>query len=268
MRYSTGTTIEFCRIGSLLAADDTETTARQTRMAAMRQRAEALQLKVREKPDLRRVEKEPLLRYSDPTRTTTDGTLWLWTQSGRPLAAACLFNDTREGFQWNYEFISLSDSALFVDGRPGWNWQPVAKQRHWIRVPDPEPARTEAARLLRMKELLARFHADADEDGNLFQLRLLPRQVHRYRSPEEKIEDGAMFLFVSGTNPEVLVQVEAMTDAERGWRIGFARMSASQLKITCDDKTVWEAERIREWNPQHEYFSHYGPDRGELDQDK
>lgn len=263
-----GSIIMFCLIGSLLAADDTETTSRQTRMAAMRQRAEPLQLKVREKPDLRRVEKEPLLRYSDPTRTTTDGTLWLWTQSGRPLAAVCLFNDTREGFQWNYEFVSLSDSALLVDGRPGWNWRPVAKPRHWIRVPDPEPSRSEPARLLQMKELLTSYQADADEDGNLSQLRLLPRQVHRYRSPEEKIEDGAMFLFVSGTNPEVLVQVEAITDSERGWRIGFARMAASRLKITSGDKTVWEAERIREWNPQHEYFSHYGPDNGELEEDK
>ncbi|MDB5348450.1 MAG: hypothetical protein JWP89_6827 [Schlesneria sp.] len=268
MMYRTGPLIAFCLIGSLLAADDTETTARQTRLAAMRQRAEALKLKVSGKPELRRVEKEPLFRYSDPTRTTTDGTLWLWTEAGRPLAAACLFNDTREGFQWNYECVSLSDSALFLDGRPGWNWRPVSKPRHWIRVTDPEPARSEAARLLQMKALLVQFHADADEDGNVSQLRLLPRQVLRYRSPDDKIEDGAMFLFVSGTNPEVLVQVEAMTDANRGWRISFARMAASRLKITSDDKTVWEAERIREWNPQHEYFSHYGSDRGELDQDK
>ncbi len=36
MRYRTGPTIVFCLIGSLLAADDTETTGRQTRMAAMR----------------------------------------------------------------------------------------------------------------------------------------------------------------------------------------------------------------------------------------
>jgi hypothetical protein len=181
MMNRTGPLIAFCLIGSLLAADDTETTARQTRLVAMRQRAEALKLKVSGKPELRRVEKEPLFRYSDATRTTTDGTLWLWTEAGRPLAAACLFNDTREGFQWNYECVSLSDSALFLDGRPGWNWRPVSKPRHWIRVTDPEPARSEAARLLQMKALLAQFHADADEDGNVSQLRLLPRQVHRYR---------------------------------------------------------------------------------------
>ncbi|HEY4259836.1 MAG TPA: hypothetical protein VGM98_06745 [Schlesneria sp.] len=258
--------IAFCLIGSLLVADDTETGVRQARLAAMRQRAKALQLKVSGKADLRRVEKEPLFRYSDPTRTTTDGTLWLWTQSGQPIAAACLFNDTREGFQWNYECVSLSDSALLLDGRPGWNWRPVSKPRQWIRIAEPEPGRSEGARMLQMKELLAQFHADADEDGNISQLRLLPRQVYRYRCPDDKIEDGAMFLLVSGTNPEVLVQIEVLTD--RSWRIGFARMAAARLKITHDDKTVWEVERIREWNPQHEYFSHYGPDRGEPEQDK
>ena len=255
--------IVFCLSGSLIVADDTESAARQERLAAMRQRAEALQLKIGERPELRRVGKEPLFRYSDAARTTTDGTLWLWTQAERPIAAACLFNDSREGFQWNYELVSLSDSALFVDGRPGWNWRPAANPRNWIVVTEPEPARSEPARLLQMKSLLAQFRADEDQDGDLSQLRLLPRPAHRYRCPDEKIEDGAMFLFAFGTNPEVLVQIEALVDVDRSWRISFARMSAAALKVTRDEKTVWEAERVREWNPRHDYFSHYGPDRGD-----
>jgi hypothetical protein len=258
--------IAFCLSGSLIIADDTESVARQERMAAMRQRAEALQLKIGERPELQSVRKEPLFRYSDAARTTTDGTLWLWTQAERPIAAACLFNDSREGFQWNYELVSLFDSPLVVDGRPGWNWRPIANQRKWIAVTEPEPALSEPARLLQMKTLLSQFRANEDHDGNQSQLRLLPRPVHRYRCPDEKIEDGAMFLFVYGTNPEVLVQIETLSGADRSWRIGFARMAAARLKVTRDDQTVWEAERVREWNPRHEYFSHYGPDRGDADQ--
>ena len=260
--------IVVCLSSSLIAADDAESVARQERLRSMRQRAEALQLKIGERPELRRVGKEPLFRYSDSARTTTDGTLWLWTQVERPVAALCLFNDSREGFQWNYELVSLSDSALFVDGRPGWNWRPVVKPRSWILVSEPEPAGSEPTRLLQMKTLLSQFRAEEDQDGDQSQLRLLPRPVYRYRCPDEKVEDGAMFLFAYGTNPEVLVQVEALAEANRSWRVAFARMSAAHLKVTRGDQTVWAAERPRQWNPQHEYFSHYGPDRGDGDQEK
>jgi hypothetical protein len=253
--------IVFCLSGSLSFADDTES-ARQERLAAMRQRAEALQLKIGEQSDLRRVGKEPLFRYSDPARTTTDGTLWLWTQAEQPIAAVCLFNDSREGFLWNYELVSLSDSPLFVDGRPGWNWRPDANQRQWIPAVDPEPARSGPARLVQMKTLLSQFRGEEDQDGDQSQLRLLPRPVHRYCCPDEKIEDGAMFLMAYGTNPEVLVQIEALAGPDRSWRIGFARMAAARVKVIRNDKTVWEADRVREWNPRQEYFSHYGPDGG------
>lgn len=261
--------ILLCLIGSPLLADEPETAVRQQRLAAMRQRAEALRLKIGEKPELLRVGKEPLFRYSDPTTTTTDGTLWLWTQAERPIAAACLFNDSREGFQWNYELASLIDSPLFVDGRPGWSWRPVANQRKWIIVTEPEPARTEPKRLVQMKALLSPFRAvGAYQDGERTQMRLLPRPVHRYRCPEEKIEDGAMFLFAVGTNPEVLVQIEAISGTDRSWRIGFARMSAGDVKVTRDEQTVWEVDGVRAWDPRHDYYSYYGVDRGDVEQEK
>lgn len=267
--FRVGRFLLLCLIGSPLLADEPETAARQQRLAAMRQRAEALQLKIGEKPDLRRVGKEPLFRYSDPTSTTTDGTLWMWTQGERPIAAARLFNDSREGFQWNYELVSLSDSALFVDGRPGWNWRPVANQRKWIVVTEPEPADTETKRLVQMKTQLSPFRAaGAYHVGERSQMRLLPRPVHRYRCPEENIEDGAMFLFAVGTNPEVLVQVEVISGADRSWRIGFARMTAGDVKVTRDEQTVWEVEGVRAWDQRHNYYSYYGVDRGDVAPDK
>ena len=55
--------------GSLLFADDPETAARQEWLAGMRQRVEALRLRIGDKPDLRRVKPEPLFRYSDAVRT-------------------------------------------------------------------------------------------------------------------------------------------------------------------------------------------------------
>ena len=89
----------FLLSGSLVVADDSDSAARQARLAAMRQRAEALQLKVGERPELRRVGKEPLFRYSDAARTTTDGTLWLWTQAERPIAARATRHPQRPRFR-------------------------------------------------------------------------------------------------------------------------------------------------------------------------
>ena len=253
-----------CLSGSLIAADEPASPAE--KMLAMRQRAEALQLRIGDQKDLRRVGKQPLLRYNDPARTTTDGTLWLWTQNERPVAAVCLFNDSRDGFQWNYELVSLCDSALVVNGRPGWGWKPDENKRTRIHVTEPAPAESESARLIQMKELLTQFQAEEDLDGQRTQLRLLPRPVHRYRCADAKIEDGGMFLYVFGTNPEVLTQIEALSD--RTWQISFARCSSAALKVMRGEKAVWEADRVREWNPTHEYFSHYGPDRGENEASK
>lgn len=252
--------IVFCLCGSLIVADDTETAARQERLAAMRRRAEALQLKIGEQPDRHRVGKEPLFRYSDAARTTTDGTLWLWTQNECPVAATCLFNDSRDGFQWNYELVSLKESPLVVDGRTGWNWRPDKLQRRWISFAEPIPAQAGPARLGQMKALVSQFRAEEDLDGDVTQLRLLPSPVYRYRSPADKIEDGALFLFVFGTNPEVIAQIETLTDRNRTWRVGFARLTAARISVFREKEKVWEADRVREWNPRHDYFSHYGPD--------
>lgn len=246
---------------SLLLADDAET-ARQERLAAMRRRAEALDLRIGERPELRRVRAEPLLRYSDSARTTTDGTLWLWERDGRPVAATCLFNDSREGFEWNYELVAMCDDALVVDGRRDWTWKPKARQRPVVRIESPAPATTESARLLQMKSLVTQLRADEDHMGDVVQLRLLPRPVHRYRAPADNIEDGAIFLFAFGTNPEILVQIEAFTGNERVWQIRCARMSSASLNVFQGDKKIWSADHVLSWNVTHEYFSHYGPDDG------
>src|SRR5579871_1697911 len=193
---------------SSVLADDQEAAARKMKLAEMSKRAEALQLRFGPDSNLLRVRTEPLLRYSDATITTTDGTLWLWERDGRPAAATCLFNDSREGFQWNFELVAMCDDSFAVNGRPGWNWTPTTRKRLWLRMDEPIPAETEPARLLQMKTLLEPFHAEEDHDGNKLQLRLLPRRVHRYRSPTAGVEDGALFLFVAGTNPEVIVQIE------------------------------------------------------------
>ncbi len=234
---------------------------RDARLDAMRQRAESLKLTVGDETEIHRVRPVPLLRYNDPTLTTTDGTLWLWEVRNRPVAAICLFMDSRDGFQWNYELVALKDDSLKVEGRALWNWRPQHPERGWQSITTPLPADMANQRLTQMKTLVALFEGEETINGELNRMRILPRPVHRYSAPEDGILDGALFLLVIGTNPEVLVQVEALKQTPPAWRVGFARMSSAELTVRHENDIVWQAKRVLEWNPRHEYFSHYGPDR-------
>lgn len=231
------------------------------KLDAMRQRAESLKLTIEGQPEVNRVKPVPLLRYNDPTITTTDGTLWLWEVRNRPVAALCLFMDSRDGFQWNYELVALSEDPFRVEGRALWNWQPKNPNRGWKSLETPIPAETPAQRLSQMKTIAAMFEGEESVENRLNRMRMLPRPLHRYAAPEAGVVDGAIFLLAIGTNPEVLVQVEALKDKPQPWRVGFARMSAAELTVRYGEASVWTAAPILNWNPRHEYFSHYGPDR-------
>lgn len=249
-----------------LAAQDAVAPKTDAKLDAMRQRAESLKLTIEGQPEVNRVKPVPLLRYNDPTITTTDGTLWLWEVRNRPVAALCLFMDSRDGFQWNYELVALSDDAFRVEGRALWNWQPKNPNRGWQSLENPIPAETPNQRLSQMKTIAAMFEGEESVENRLNRMRMLPRPVHRYSAPETGVVDGAIFLLAIGTNPEVLVQVEALKDKPQPWRVGFARMSAAELTVRCHEASVWTAAPILKWNPRDEYFSHYGPDREPVEQ--
>ena len=57
-------------------------------------------------------------------------------------------------------------------------------------------------------------------------LRMLPHPIHRYSSEKHGIADGAIFAFGQGTNPEAIVQTEAIkTDHGMRWRCAVSRMT-------------------------------------------
>jgi hypothetical protein len=99
-----------------------------------------------------------------------------------------------------------------------------------------------------MKTIAERFNAAVDQDEKFEsseQLRLLTSPIYRYAASEQGILDGAMFAFVQGTNPEVLLLIEAVAaDSSAGtWRYGFARMSCFYLRVRQGDQVVWTRDR-------------------------
>lgn len=99
-----------------------------------------------------------------------------------------------------------------------------------------------------MKSIAERFTGAVDTAGdfqNPEQLRLLTTPIYRYSTTAQGILDGAVFAFVQGTNPEVLMLVEAEAKARAAavWRYGFARMSCFFLRVHQGSELVSKADR-------------------------
>jgi hypothetical protein len=195
---------------------------------------------------------EPLLRWINKVIREDDGMLFLWTEGnkGRPVAAAQFFLVED---RWHHEFQSLSADRFTArsegeDAR-GWAWEPDRAGLTFQRADRiGPPADSANARLRQMKTIAERFTAAVDTDGafaNPEQLRLLTTPVYRYSANAQGILDGALFAFVQGTNPEVLIRIEAdaTAPADKVWRYGFARMSCFFLRVHQGGQLVWSADR-------------------------
>jgi hypothetical protein len=58
------------------------------------------------------------------------------------------------------------------------------------------------------------------------------------------IRDGAVFGFVQGTDPEVILLLQdELVDGERQWRYTCSRATSGGLEVRRDDTLIWSAER-------------------------
>jgi hypothetical protein len=116
----------------------------------------------------------------------------------------------------------------------------------------PSPADSKTKRLTQMKQLARRFSAvqtvtEFGTENEQLILRLLPQNIDRYVpanddvGPKPPASDGAMFLFVAGRMPGIILLLE--TDGAN-WEFGAGRLSApSTLILSLDDKPVWRVPR-------------------------
>jgi hypothetical protein len=195
---------------------------------------------------------EPLLRWYNKVIREDDGMLFLWTEGyqGRPVAAAQFFLVQDD---WNHEFQSLSVDGFSArsedESALDWSWRPTRPGLSFVRADRiGPPAGSAPERLRQMKIIAERFTAVVDTGGtfeNPEQLRLLSTPVYRYAAPAQGIVDGALFAFTQGTNPEILMQIEADASAPsaKAWRYGFARMSCFFLRVHEGSQLAWSVDR-------------------------
>lgn len=195
-----------------------------------------------------------VMRWQNAVRTNTGAAiLAIWTDRGRPEAMASIF---KNGTDICHEFGSLARSKkIVVRDEERLRWSPGQPAVEFRDLPDaPVPAEDSAGRLRQMKSLAGRFTArlPVPQSGisNPEVLRLLPRPLYRYelKDSEEtspKLRDGTLFAFVMGTDPEVLLLLEAVEREGRVvWQYALARATSYAVEVSLGDAVVW-SEKVQ-----------------------
>jgi hypothetical protein len=197
---------------------------------------------------------KPVLRWRNVQRKQDgEAMMVIWCHRGRPVAMASIY-------PWEgslcHEMGSLSrNGRILARDRGSVVWDPNTAGVEFHDVPDgPEPAESPVARLRQMKAIAERCSATMTgwkgDNSDREELRLLPRALYRYELKDAQaaypdLHDGALFAFVLGTDPEVVLVVEAIRRGEaKVWQYAFARATSGGLEARLDGKKVWFAEKF------------------------
>ena len=193
----------------------------------------------------------PVFRWSNPVQGSPDGAVFVWTDHGRPAAVLGIFPDDNTD-TFVHEFQSLASGPITATRSGETVWSPESAGVTFSPIPDaPKVAASEALRLTQMKQLTRQFSATflpwaVTDDAQRLELRLLPQPLHRYEAPSEARDwsDGAIFAFAQGTDPQVLLLVEARKDGDSSrWEYAFARSASGKVAGRLGEKEVWSAQR-------------------------
>jgi hypothetical protein len=188
-----------------------------------------------------RLQAEPVLRFTNPVGGSKDGALFLWLGEGdRPAVASQILWTPQQ--IWAQEFSSLSTVPLNAKSAGGRVWAPSKSGVSFQRVPDaPTPADTAGQRLRQLRDLADAFSAEHFYRGKTWnKLRLLTRPLARYGAKGAEAQDGGLFCFVHGTDPEVLLMLESRQDKHGPeWRYAFAPMTGFALNTFWKGKPIW-----------------------------
>ncbi len=189
-----------------------------------------------------------IMRWPNSIRGSADGATVIWTHRGRPEAVAAIY-PWEDKFVLEFDSMSRGKFVMTRDDKVVWS---PAKAGMEFRTHDdwPEPGPTRAIRLRQMKTLALQFSATLlgwkKDESQKEELRMTPRPLYRYdiQDPQE-ILDGALFAFVTGTDPEIILVIEATKGGiDAKWQYAFVRRSSGKLQARLRGKMVWEVDRF------------------------
>ncbi len=190
-------------------------------------------------------QREPVLKWSNPSVGEIHGNVFLWTQSDRPAAVGSFYKWFTPHTHLAHEFHSLAETPLVSKSGERQVWATNQAGVRFEPVPGaPKPAASDASRILQMRRLARDFAATKIErDGSRQELRLLTQPIYRYAAPDQQVLDGALFVLVQGTDPEVFLLLEARGPEGREiWQFALARMNGVGFQARYRDEQVWSVE--------------------------
>lgn len=223
-----------------------------------REAAKQYVIEIGRKADRAALLQEPVLRWSNPNVGEVHGNVFLWTVRNRPVAVGSLFKWFSPHKHSSHELHSLAEDRLTAayQGKPVWTVASPALQ--FIPIQNAEtPAPTAARRLSQMRQLTRRFTGyETTREGEEYEIRLLPQPIYRYESPQDGVLDGGLFAYVLGTDPEILLLMEARGEKEPRWHFAAARMQNCAVWLNLDGQQAWRAEQL-EWSVAFDHLQAY-----------
>lgn len=193
----------------------------------------------------------PLIHYSDQIRALPESTLWVWQMDQVPVLF-CKVEQLKDKqtslVSWQYCCVPATDTKADVTWKRDYRWRARETGFQWISVPETAtPHPQEGIRLTQLRGIARGFIGEikGPPESGIQQSRLLPRPLHRFASPQTKVVDGAVFgLTSNGTNPDILLIVEALQDVVEGshWRYAVLGMTGDAATVKFKDKSVWSKQ--------------------------
>jgi len=199
------------------------------------------------------------LHYLNTVRVgDTHGDMFIWTDNGKCVLAGAIFSYDLGPNQRRvaHEFHSFSEGSV-VGGTeklrvsmeaPGVTFEEI--------VGAPKVSKSRALRLAQLRRLAKFFNATTLAGEVERPLRALDQPIYRYET-ENIDDDGAIFAYVTGTDPELLVAIESRkTKDGPKWHFAAARFTDLPLTLNYKKVPVWE------FNEQSDYVGGYSARHG------
>ena len=192
----------------------------------------------------------PLLLYTDDTRGDDRGFLFGWGEKGRPLAVFEIFQKVHLRGIWTTCICNTSGGTVRAARSGGPWWLENDSDIAFKDIPSaPAVAAESAVRQRQMKLLAQSFtaHEVYNPNNTRYDLRRLDRPLYSYSDEASGILDGGLFTFANGTNPEILLFIEARRGKTPGskpaWQFGVGRSAAAELHLEYQGKEIYSAPR-------------------------
>jgi hypothetical protein len=192
----------------------------------------------------------PAQKWTNPSAGRVYGHTYVWLDRGRPAAVGCMYRYFHPYQSFCGELVALTGSKLAAKRNDKVIWEPETKWKWYPLAGASAPATNGPQRLAQMRAIAAECKVELldrrnNPKGDQQTPRLLATPIYRYDFARTKPLDGALFAYVIGTDPELLLLLECDTSAAAPeWRFGMGRLNRDTVKLRRNGKTIWEGPYI------------------------